>query len=206
LQKAASSTTGNSKTFDSTFFERLAAHQSTHSTTSAASNAMSRSRTRTSSSDGGRPLSDKDVNAVQSLSNVAALPLPLKRPTGLLRTSSAAIAAKVNPFEVSPRPSLAAPHLMERAKSDNQLVFDLSKKTALGGEGPRRPSGLSKETVSGARPSIVPYSLQSQGRKISGRCEHARLSRRGSEADMNFWRKTAQESEARCLSNGRIRS
>lgn len=168
LQKAASSST--TKTFDSTFFERLAQHQSTHSSASVASTTAPRPRTRTSSSDGGRPLSDKDVNTVQALSNVAAPALPLKRPTGLLRTSSAAIAAKVNPFEVSPRPSLAAPHLMERAKSDNQLVFDLSRKTALAGEGPRRPSGLSKETVSGARPSIVPYSLQSQGRKISGRC------------------------------------
>lgn len=93
---------------------------------------------------------------------------------GLLRTAS----AKVNPFEVSPRPSLSVlgGKGLERATSDNHLLLGGFKagreKRGLSGLGQEKSSS-SVTTLPGQRPSIAPYSLQgsggSSGRRISGR-------------------------------------
>lgn len=175
------------KSFDQSFFSKLASYGSSKDATS-----TSRSRTRSAEV----PLSNKDVNSSYSNNNhpsssssstlfdkasTAVLPPPLKKPYGLLRTSSArpvllstqSSSSLINnnpsdpnnPFQVSPRPSA----FLERAHSDNTLSFGgtFPKTTREGGG--RKPSNLGRE-ISTARPSLLACGpSNSQGRKISGR-------------------------------------
>ena len=162
-----STSSSSAKPFDNSFFAKLTANQPSSST------GIQRSRTRSADV---QPLAAKDANE-QSTTMPS---FPLKRPTGLLRTASAA--AKTNPFEVSPRfPGAIAPPtrpgMLERARSDGGMVFGA---TATGQQQAgnrnsferRAPSGLGREGSSGVtRPAPGPYPLQqaSSGRRISGR-------------------------------------
>lgn len=167
-------TTTTHKSFDQSFFSKLASHGS-----DATFNASSNSRSRTRSAD--VPLSRKDTNASSTTSSFSlekAPQPPFKKPYGLLRTTSArpsllssqSSSATLNksndsnnPFQVSPRPTA----FLERAQSDSTLSFGgtFPKTTREG----RKPSNLGRE-VSTTRPSLISYgSSTSQGRKISGR-------------------------------------
>lgn len=162
------------KSFDQSFFSKLSNHGQSAST--------NRSRTRSADV----PLSSKDVNASSSTSSFTLDKPPfsshgLKKPHGLLRTSSARPSLlstqhssltnisnenSNNPFQVSPRPNA----FLERAHSDNSLSF--------GGTFPqstretRKPSNLGRGdalvSMPASRPSLVSFG-SSQGRKISGR-------------------------------------
>ena len=164
---ASSTSSSTSKNlFDTSFFAKLAANQPP-----VASAPESGGRTRIRSAE--LPLSAKTNNG-QPQQAQAPSSFPLKRPMGLLRTAS----AKVNPFEVSPRPSLSVlgGKGLERASSDNHLLLGGFKagreKRGLSGLGQENSSN-SVTTLPGQRPSIAPYSLQgsggSSGRRISGR-------------------------------------